>query len=187
MAKRAFGAVLMLAAALSLGGCDRNIEPFVPNEKPVQPDLSRIFPEGASSAKPAQPGLPLAPGAVSPMRAAAEPASAAPLMGTIRLAASLESGAPPDSVLFIIARRAAAGPPLAVKRIRAPSFPLEFTLGPEDRMIPSIPFEGPLQLTVRVDQDGNATSRSPGDLSGAAAGSFEPGARDIDIVIDQVF
>src|SRR5512138_2283956 len=47
--------------ALALAACDRNLEPFDPNEQPHEPDLSKIFPEGADSAEPAQPGLPPAP------------------------------------------------------------------------------------------------------------------------------
>ena len=48
----------------------------------------------------------------------------------------------------------------------APSFPLDFSLGPEDRMIQAMPFAGPLGLSARIDADGNATSREPGDLQG---------------------
>ena len=64
--------------------------------------------------------------------------------------------------------------------------PLRFTLGPEDRMIQSIPFVGPLQVSARVDSDGNAMSRNPGDMSGAATSDVEPGARGVDVTIDQV-
>ena len=71
-------------------------------------------------------------------------------------------------MLFLIARTAAAGPPLAVKRIEAPSFPLDFEIGPDDRMIQAMPFAGSVQLTARLDSDGNATSRTPGDLQGVA-------------------
>ena len=42
------GPVLALAiASVAIAGCDRNMEPFVPGEKPRQPDLSKIFPAGA--------------------------------------------------------------------------------------------------------------------------------------------
>jgi len=41
--------VCMLVAVAALG-CDRAVEPYVPGEKPEQPDLSRIFPEGAERA-----------------------------------------------------------------------------------------------------------------------------------------
>jgi hypothetical protein len=72
-----------------------------------------------------------------------------------------------------------------VKRIVSPSFPLEFELGPGDRMIQTMPFAGPMTLTARVDADGNAMSRAPGDLFGDAAAPVDPGATGIDVVIDE--
>ena len=56
----------------------------------------------------------------------------------------------------------------------------------DDRMIQSIPFTGPLRLTARVDGDGNAMTRDPGDLTGAAAGTHAPGDRGVQVVIDEV-
>jgi hypothetical protein len=53
-------------------------------------------------------------------------------------------------------------------------------------MIEAMPFEGPFQLTARIDADRNAMTRNPGDLQGEAKGSFAPGAEDIEIVIDEV-
>ena len=47
-----------------------------------------------------------------------------------------------------------------------------------------MPFTGPFQLTARVDADGNAATRNPGDLPGKASAST--GARDVELVIDQV-
>jgi hypothetical protein len=168
-------------------GCDRNIEPFVPGEEPSEPDLSKIFPEGAERSAQAQPSMPPAPRGIPPVAdAGAEGAGgdAAPVRGTLRLAEGLE--APAGAIGFLIARRGAGGPPLAVKRIAELSFPREFELGPGDRMIASVPFAGPLTLTFRVDADGNATSRDPGDLQGAAAAPVDVGATGVEILIDEV-
>jgi len=175
--------IALLGAVLALYGCDRNLEPYDPAEQPRQPDLSRIFPAGAERAERAQPGLPAAPEAARGPEVAAE--SGAPIHGTIQLAKNLEGQVVPGSVLFLIARRQEGGPPLAVKRIPSPRFPLDFELGPDDRMIQALPFAGPLSLSARVDSDGNAMSRTPGDLQGEAAGPFEPGANGIVLVIDQ--
>jgi cytochrome c-type biogenesis protein CcmH len=182
---RARSRIALLGAALAFAGCDRNLEPFDPNEQPRQPDLSRIFPEGAERAQQAAPGLPAAPDSgrgAAPL--AAE--SGAPVHGTVQLAQQLEGKVLPGSVLFLIARRQEGGPPLAVKRIPSPRFPLDFELGPDDRMFQAMPFAGPLSLAARVDSDGNAMSRTPGDLQGEAKGPFEPGASGIVLVIDQV-
>ena len=181
---RARSRIALLGAALTLLlACDRRIEPFDPSEEPRQPDLSRIFPAGAERAERVEPGLPAAPDdgrGAAPL--AAE--SGAPIRGTVRLAQELEGRVPSGAVLFVVARRSQQGPPLAVKRITDPRFPLEFEIGPDDRMIKAMPFAGPISLSARVDADGNATSRSPGDPEGLA-GPFEPGATGIEVVIGQ--
>ena len=177
-------AILLFVAVLV--GCDRNIEPYVEGEQPSQPDLSKIFPEGAERAAgpPAEMALPEPPERGG--RGADPSAEAPPIRGTIRIGAGLESRVRDGAVIFLIARAAAAGPPLAVQRIAQPSFPLTFSLGPEHRMIQTLPFAGEMRLTARLDSDGDAGSRTPGDLQGAAAGVFAPGADGVEIVLDEV-
>jgi hypothetical protein len=182
----------MLVALLAFApACDRAVEPYVPGEKPQQPDLARIFPEGARrsaeeerSAGAAPAGMPGAAAGGAPGAAAA--GSGQPLQGTITLAPGLEGRVPPGSILFLIARRSEAGPPLAVKRVPDPKLPLDFSIGPDDRMIKQMPFVGPIRLTARLDSDGNAMTRRPGDLQGSAPGEYQPGATGVSIVIDQV-
>ena len=170
--------------ALALAACNRNIEPYDPNEKVEKPDLSKIFPEGAERSGDAQAMRGAMPPPAAP--AAAPRDGGAPLTGTIRIADNLAGRVPSRAVLFLIARTGPSGPPTAVRRIVDPSFPLEFSIGPDDRMIQALPFDGPFQLTARIDADGNAMTRNPGDLQGEAKGTFPPGAHDIDIVIDEV-
>ena len=168
---------LPLAGILALtASCDRNVAPFE-EEEPSQPDLRNIFPDGAKRAAEAPPQVP------PDLGAARGNFPAAPVSGTITLAEGMS--APPGSVLFIIARRGDSGPPLAVKRIMDASFPLDFELGPDDRMIQAIPFEGPFNVTARIDGDGNAMSRNPGDLQGAVAMPVDPGASGLQLVVDQ--
>ncbi len=179
---RSFAALLLAVA--SFGACDRNLEPFDPAEEPRQPDLSKIFPAGAEEAPASpEPSLELPPPPAAPTELAAE--SGGPIRGTLRLAPELENAQPSGAVLFLIARTAQAGPPLAVKRIEAPRFPLEFEIGPADRMLASVPFAGAVLLSARLDADGNATSRTPGDLLGAADEAVSPGATGVEIVLDQ--
>jgi cytochrome c-type biogenesis protein CcmH len=184
---RATCSVLALCV-LALAACNRKIEPFDPNEKPREPDLSKIFPEGADSAEPVQPGLPPPPGeqrgtGPEPSEVAAE-SSDAPVTGTVELAPEFEGKTASGAVLFIIARRG-GGPPLAVKRVAEPHFPHEFSIGPEDRMIKAMPFAGPIELSARIDRDGNAMTRSPGDVTGTARGGpVQPGATGVVIVLD---
>lgn len=184
-------APLALACGLALAGCDRGVEPYLPGEAVEQPDLGRIFPEGAERSAQGEPAAPpprgAAPvGAGEPPPAAPPAADAsAPIRGTIRLAPELEGRVPAGAILFLIARSGGDGPPLAVQRVVEPRLPLAFSIGPEDRMIEQIPFAGPLVLSARLDADGNAMTRLPGDLQGTAPGRHEPGASGVEIVIDE--
>jgi hypothetical protein len=181
------GLVVGLIALLAATSCDRRVEPFVPGEEPQQPDLAKIFPEGAERADQPIPELPAAPaGRAAPLVAANGAANGAPIEGTIELAPEIAASVPPGAVLFLIARGPNPGPPLAVKRVADPKFPLHFSIGPDDRMIQTIPFVGPMQITARVDGDGNATTRDPGDLSGASDSPHSPGDRGVALLIDQV-
>jgi len=187
-------ALLLALALLAVASCDRNLEPFDPDEQPREPDLSKIFPEGADRAQPIEPALPSAPGesrGAPPMPSevadSGAGAEAEPISGTVELSPELADAAPSGAFLFVIARRGGGGPPLAVKRIPDPTFPFSFTLGPADRMIQQMPFEGPITLSARLDSDGDAISRAPGDLMGAATGGpVAPGATGIRIVLDTV-
>jgi cytochrome c-type biogenesis protein CcmH len=180
--QRALSIALAIAGVLVTTACNRNVEPYDPNQQVERPDLSKIFPEGAERSGDAD----VLRGVMPPEPPAAAAAGGAPLRGTIRIAPELAERVPNGAVLFLIARAGPAGPPTAVRRIANPSFPLEFSIGPDDRMIAAMPFEGPFQLVARVDADRDAVTRNPGDLQGEANGSFEPGASEIEIVIDEV-
>ena len=187
-----------MLVAIAAFGCDRAVEPYVPGEKPEQPDLSRIFPEGAERAAEKKGGGPMGGAAASGMPGApADPAGrgappaagdgGAPVSGTIALAPGFEAKVPAGAALFLIVRTGAGGgPPLAVKRVESPRFPIEFSIGPDDRMIKTMPFEGPLQLSARLDAYGNAMTRAAGDLQGETPQPHQPGESGIAIVIDQV-
>jgi hypothetical protein len=115
--------------------------------------------------------------------------SAGQISGKITLAAGLESQANPGAALFIIARSsaAAAGPPLAVKKIERPKFPLDYSLNQDNLMIQGTPFTGKITVSVRLDKDGNPSTRGPGDMSGEyRKNPVEIGSTSVDIVIDQV-
>ena len=172
---------LLLLLALA-GGCHRNVEPFDPDEQVVEPDLSAIFPEGAersnAQGEVARPAMPMA-----SRRAAA--VTGPPLSGQILLAPELAERVPRGAVLFLIARAGNSGRPVAAKRIDALEFPLAFELGPEDRMAHDMPYEGPFQLTARIDSDGDAATRTAGDLRGVADGDHSPGDTGVTILIDE--
>jgi hypothetical protein len=177
----------LLVLALAVVGCHRQVEPYDPNEKTEQPDLSKIFPQGAERALMARAPSELPPPPEEPTGAPAlEGMTAAenagpPLAGTVRIAAG--ASVPSGATLFVIARVGEAGPPTAVLRLPAPEFPFAFTLGPEHRMMQGVPWQGPFQLSARIDLDGNATTRDAGGLEGRAAAPATPGDTGIEIVL----
>lgn len=74
---------------------------------------------------------------------------------------------PPSGVLFVTLRGDAGGPPAAVRRVADPTFPLEVTLGAGDSML-GRPLPEAGALSARLDADGNASTRQPGDLEAEA-------------------
>lgn len=118
---------------------------------------------------------------------AAQPAGGGgPVRGTIKLADGVSAA---GATLFITIRNQGMpdrGPPVAARRIGGPSFPAEFEIGPSDVMMQGLPFEGPFDIYVRLDGDGNAMTKEPGDLVNAQAKSgVMPGATGVEIVLDK--
>ena len=53
-------------------------------------------------------------------------------------------------------------------------------------MLPNMPFTGPFDVYVRLDRDGNAMTKDPGDLtSSAPATGVAPGTRGMTVVLDR--
>lgn len=129
------------------------------------------------------------PGAGHPPAEGAPPASAGSgdaatastggttIEGTITLAAGATP--PPGGVLFVIARHKGVtrGPPAATKKLLASGFPTTFVIGPENVMMGG-PFPDEVELSVRLDADGDAMTRGEGDLTGSA-GVVAAGTDDV--------
>ena len=131
-------------------------------EPPAPEPGARQAPRGLP---PAQPGQ--AHGAPS--------AGAAPsgeLSGEIDVAPALAAEVKPGDAIFIVARSLdAAGTPsksaLAVARVQVTKLPVAFRITAADLMA-SGSLAGPVAVTARLDRDGDALSRNPGDLEGTA-------------------
>jgi cytochrome c-type biogenesis protein CcmH len=124
-------------------------------------------------------------------RAANSPAtpSGDKISGRITLDPKLRAAIDPNGALFIIARQAggAPGPPLAVKKVDKPTFPLSYSLGQENVMMQGAPFAGKIDVTARLDKDGNAMTREAGNLLGAyRKNPVAVGAQNVDITLDQI-
>jgi hypothetical protein len=169
--------VLALVLVLPVAACDRNIAPYEPGEQPRAPDLSRIFPDDGGPDRAAEAratsGTP-----VAQETSRVGSAKGETIRGEVRLA-GVE--APPGATLFVIARTKGArgGPPLAVLRVPSPRFPHAFELGQTNVMIPSMRFAGEMDLTARLDVDGNAMTKVDDDLEGRAMSAHAPGDRGV--------
>jgi len=110
------------------------------------------------------------------------------ISGKITIDPKLKDKIDPQAALFIIARSGtgAGGPPLAVKKIDKPTFPLDYSLSQENVMMQGLPFSGKINITVRLDKDGNPITRTPGDMTGEyKKNPAEVGTKNADVVIDQ--
>ncbi len=91
----------------------------------------------------------------------------------IRITVSITPGAtvPDSKILFVIARGAGqtSGPPAAVKRVLATSFPMTVDLTSADSMMGQ-PLPAKMRIEVRLDTDGNAMTKEPTDLTAAKDG-----------------
>jgi hypothetical protein len=119
-------------------------------------------------------------GVPPPPRAARTPAAGRDkrLAGVVDVDPLLAAEVAPGAIVFITVREAGfgAGPPMAVKRLVAASFPLRFEITAADSMTgEAIPDE--VLLEARIDPDGDPMTRSPTDprarLDDVKAGSGE--------------
>jgi hypothetical protein len=112
----------------------------------------------------------------------------APIFGTVKVAPDLSASAPAGTV-FIIARMAGMpdrGPPIAVVKLDNPSFPASFEIGASNMMSPELGWSGPYDLYVRLDADGNAMTKAPGDLTvEKPVAKVTPGQKNIELVLDK--
>jgi hypothetical protein len=117
------------------------------------------------------------------------PAGDQSITGKIILPAARRAGVTAGDTIFISARRRGAFPDvgslLAAQRLQADEFPLSFTLSAQDAMTSGTAFEGTVNITVRVDKDGDPLTRQRGDISGRA-NDVPVGAADVVVSLDSV-
>lgn len=116
--------------------------------------------------------------------------SAKSLSGKIILGKGVEKHITDKGALFIFAKKASQAdvkgvPPLAVLRIPAAKFPVEFTLSQENAMIAGTPFEGPFVVSARYSPTGDALDKSGPQGSTDAKKPLKAGAKNIAIELTQ--
>lgn len=90
----------------------------------------------------------------------------AKIAGVLKLGDKVKDKVKAGATVYLVARSAAGGPPLAVKRLSAASWPLPFELTSADVMMTGTAFQGKVVISARVDQDGDAMTKEVGDVEG---------------------
>lgn len=88
------------------------------------------------------------------------------ISGTIQLDPSLKNKTSEKDTIFLMAKPALGGPPVAALKLVGNEYPYSFHLTSENLMTPDSSLDVPLNLTVRVDKDGDAFTKGPNDLIG---------------------
>jgi cytochrome c-type biogenesis protein CcmH len=155
------------------------------------PKINRNFSQkGGQAAHPpvGKFAAPSPPVAQMPLPAAAPPVEGgSSVSGTIKIAPALKGKELKIPVVFIIARGENPGPPVAVAKISNPRFPLPFTLSHRHVMMQGQRLQGKIRITVRLDSDGSAGPRQPGDLEGKTPGAVSVGESGILITVDKAY
>ena len=116
----------------------------------------------------------------------AEPAAGKPgvVSGTIDIKPELKADLA-NHVVFVSAKSPdGKGPPLAAEKLGSASFPMSFELSKEDQMMQGgPPLEGDVEVTVRIDGDGDVMTRQPGDL--VWKGPARCGGPPLDIAVSE--
>jgi hypothetical protein len=89
--------------------------------------------------------------------------------GVLRLDDKVKAKVASGDVIYLVARNAETpGPPLAVKRLTVASWPITFSLDNRDAMFEGTQMKGKVVVQARVDKDGDAATKTPGDVTGTS-------------------
>ena len=113
------------------------------------------------------------------------------LSGQISLNAQLKDKVKVGSTLYIIVRRdegeGKKGMMIAAKKIPVTGpdmFPHSYTITGRDVMMAGTALAGNVRVSARVDQDGDALSKQPGDVTGAAPKAAKVGEKAVNVALD---
>ena len=150
---------------------------------------SRRFPDKAAmmsrwlarTRKQAAPGQPAAAGDSADVGPEAK--TGRRVAGIVDLDAALRGTLAPGAVVWVIVREAGAqkGPPVAVQRFPASTFPIAFSIGETDAMAGE-PFPEKVRIEARVDSDGDPLTRDSSAPSARLDG-VPAGAADLRLVM----
>lgn len=170
-------------AIITLSGCQDDLPPPTP---PGMPGTSSgQMPAGHPAVDQTAPGMPGTAG--SPTAPDLPTAPSGTIDGRIELGAEVRDKAKAGDAIYIVARNAATGSIVAASRVVAPEeFPVTFSLGGDDVMHTKTSLAGKVKLEARLDKDGDAMTKKPGDLVGEAKDLVSVPAKDVVVTLDRV-
>ena len=173
---------------------------LTPSEKPSGAIAQN--PSSAPTAMAGRPAMPARPpsSAAPASQPAKQPTSAptgqvAPSDGSIasviHISEDMKNAVRQGSVMFVMARQVSPdggrGMAVAAKKVPVGStdqFPMKFRLSSADVMMQGAAFAGKMRIEARIDQDGDAISKQPGDVTGQTNGLIEVGQQDVEFYLD---
>jgi cytochrome c-type biogenesis protein CcmH len=162
----------------------KHLYKLLPPESPYAQDILEAQKEATRLSRNATTGLDNLADADA---AKAEPAAAgATLHGVVDIAPALKAKVAAGDVVFLFARSAGGGAPVAAIRSTADKFPLEFELSDAMAMNPDNKLSNfkEVTLTARVSKSGQPMGAA-GDLEGSIA-NVKVGSKGIKLVIDKI-
>jgi hypothetical protein len=111
------------------------------------------------------------------------------ISGVIKLDPKVRDKVQAGDTIFLVARRyeegsTAPGTPLAVRKLTVGSWPLPFSVDSRDAMLAGTTLSGKVVVTVRVDKDGDAITKNPGDVVGQSK-PLEPPSKNVVVQLDK--
>jgi cytochrome c-type biogenesis protein CcmH len=109
------------------------------------------------------------------------------ILVTVDIAGAIATRVAAGDTLFVFVRSPAGGPPLAIRRIDAPSFPVSITLTQADRMLEGLQIETGAEVSIgaRLSKSGQAQAQA-GDLQADPASLELDATNTLMLTIDSV-
>jgi hypothetical protein len=92
------------------------------------------------------------------------------ISGTLQVSPEMADKVATGDVVFVMARNSVTGSLLAVTRVQVDALPASFTLTGGTAMHGGSALAGKVRVEARVDKDGDAMTKEPGDVVGEVDG-----------------
>lgn len=112
------------------------------------------------------------------------PTSLTIVSGVVDVSKDAASAADPSWTLYVIARPAGGGPPLAAVKEAKPSFPFSFVMTEKNIMMGEPTPGMKIMVEARLDEDGDAITKGPKDLFGKATQPYVIGSDGVAVTLN---